>query len=104
MKKNALNTDKRKSIPLKKPVIYFGLVVWNILFIFDILYTGFLGSGAMLAFTLLFIALILILISSDFRKYIFKNGVELNSIKKTIYLMLLISGIFIFVLIILSYK
>ena len=104
MKKNVLNTDKRKSIPLKKPVIIFGLVVWNILFIFDILYTGFLGSGAMLAFTLLFITLILILISSDFRKFIFKDGVELNSIKMTIYFMLLVSGIFILVLTMLSYQ
>jgi len=96
--------NSQKGIAIKKSILILGLIIWNVFFIYDIIQTGFLSSGSMLAVTLLFIALILILISSDFRKVIFKEGVELSDVKKSIYIMLLLSGSFILIMTVLSYQ
>lgn len=83
--------------PLKKQVLIGAIIIWNLLFGFDVyrLFSGqsegqVLGIGAVLALSLLIFACILTLFSSRFRALIFKKDRTLNNNKTTIYFLLLI--------------
>ncbi|HHH52396.1 MAG TPA: hypothetical protein ENK91_01950 [Bacteroidetes bacterium] len=90
--------------PFKPMPLIFGLVAWNIFFLFDIFTSGMLGPGAMLALSMLLISSILLLISSDFRKSVLNEGVELERMKKNLYLSIAVAGIVLLVLIYMSFK
>ncbi len=100
----ANQNNPQPDFPFKPFPLIMGLIAWNILFIFDIFTSGMLGPGAMLALSLLLLSSILLLISSDFRKSILKEGVELERIKKSLYLTSAIAGTILAVLIYMSFK
>lgn len=93
--------DKQSSggFPLKIPAVVIAVVLWNILFLSDIMKffnsgkVGFpLGNGAMIAVGLLFSTSILTLISEGFSKLILKEGRTIEDIRSSLYLLILISG------------
>lgn len=85
--------------PIKKSFAIGAIVVWNLLFLTDIVLfilgkrEGFLiGNGVLIAIGLLFLTALISLISSDFRRLILKEGRELNDIKKLAIFAMIISG------------
>jgi hypothetical protein len=90
--------------PFKPIPLIMGLIAWNILFIFDFFTSGMLGAGAMMALSLLILSSILLLVSSDFRKSVLKEGIELKRIKSSLYIAIAISGIILLVLIYFSFS
>lgn len=87
--------------PLKKSVVVFFIVAWNLLFLSDII-PFFLkgetegspiGIGMNLAVGLIFVSSILSIISEKFRKIILKENRNFDDIKKFAYFIALISGI-----------
>ena len=86
--------------PIKKGFVIGAIVVWNLLFLTDIIpfflgnKEGFpIGNGILTAVGVLFLTALLTLISADFRRLILKEGRELKDIKKFAILALVISGI-----------
>lgn len=87
--------------PLKKSVVIFFIVAWNLLFLSDIIpffvksesESSPIGMGINLAIGLLFISSILAIVSENFRKVILKENRNFDDIKKFAYFITLISGI-----------
>jgi hypothetical protein len=85
--------------PIKKGFAIGAVVVWNLLFLSDII-SFFLGSkegnpignGILAAIGLLFLTALLSLISADFRRLILKDGRDLSDIKKFAIFAMIISG------------
>lgn len=86
--------------PIKKSAAIFYVVLWNALFLSDII-PFFLqdkqerfpiGRSIQLALAIVFVSAVLTLISAKFRSLILKEGRELDDIKKFIYLLLFVSG------------
>jgi predicted secreted protein len=96
-----LKKQSQGGFPIKKSVAIFFIVAWNLLFLSDIIpfmmndksQGSPIGIGMNLAVGLLFISSISALISEKFRKLILKEGRELDDIKKSIYLVMFVSGI-----------
>ncbi|MAP54952.1 MAG: hypothetical protein CL605_08635 [Altibacter sp.] len=85
--------------PIKKSFAVGAVISWNILFLMDILRffyedrEGFpIGNGALTAIGLLFLTALLSLVSTDFRRFILKEGRGLNDIKKIAIFIMIISG------------
>jgi hypothetical protein len=96
-----LKKQNEGSFPMKKAVaIIFG-VVWNLLFLYDIIPFVInpkskdfpLGVGANCALALLLASSILAIVSKHFRKIILKESRDLNDIRKFVYFTALMSGI-----------
>ncbi|AFD05869.1 hypothetical protein [Solitalea canadensis] len=93
--------DQQRSggFPIKMPVVVIAIVLWNILFLSDIVKSftsgkgGFpLSNGALTAVGLLFTTSILTLISEDFSRLILKEGRTIKDIRSSLYLIIFISG------------
>lgn len=86
--------------PLRKSVAIFFIIVWNLLFLSDIIQfflngetEGFpIGIGMNLAIGLIFISSILAIVSEKFRKIILKENRNFDDIKKFAYFITLVSG------------
>lgn len=85
--------------PVKRSVAIVAIVLWNLLFLSDIipfvLKGGegvFIGSGVLIALGLLFFSAVLLLISHDFRRLVLKEGRTLEDIKKFAILLAFVSG------------
>lgn len=94
-----IEKQTKGGFPVKKEFAIGTIVVWNLLFLTDIIpfflgnRKGFLiGNGILTAFGLLFLTALFSLISSDFRRLILKDGRELNDIKKFAIFAMIISG------------
>lgn len=96
-----LKKQNEGSFPMKKAVaIIFGLV-WNLLFLYDIIPFVLnpkskvfpLGAGANCALGLLLASSILTIVSKHFRKIILKESRDLNDIRKFVYFTALLSGV-----------
>ncbi|MFD1604850.1 hypothetical protein ACFSJW_06005 [Flavobacterium artemisiae] len=95
-----INRQNQGGFPIKKPVAIFYVVIWNALFLSDIIpfflqekQEGFpIGNGIKLALAIVFVSAILTLVSAKFRSLILKERRELDDIKKFVYLLLFISG------------
>lgn len=96
-----IKRQEQSDFPIKKPVSIIFVVLWNILFLSDLL-PFFLqnkkegiqiGNGVKMAIGLLLATSILTLISDGFRKVILKEGRDFNGIKKFVYFIILLSGI-----------
>ncbi|MNE47077.1 hypothetical protein D3C80_1414550 [compost metagenome] len=81
------------------PAVVIAVVLWNILFLSDIVKSftsdkgGFLlGNGAMIAVGLLFLTCIITLVSDDFSRLILKEGRTIKDIRSFLYLIIFISG------------
>ena len=87
--------------PIKKSVAVLFIIVWNALFLSDLIpfFTGHtnrhapFANGINLALGLVFACSLLIILSEKFRKLVLKDGRDFSDIKKSIYFILLISGI-----------
>jgi len=87
--------------PIKKPITILFVIVWNALFLSDLIpfYTGHttkrtpFGNGINVALGLFFACSLLIVVSEKFRKLILKEGTEFSDIKKSMYFIFFISGI-----------
>ncbi|WP_295675031.1 hypothetical protein [uncultured Mucilaginibacter sp.] len=83
-----VTAQARGSIPVKKSAAIVIVLIWNVLFLYDIIrflngeHNGFpLGIGAQLALAFVFLICLLLLISAPVRTLILKPGMELNGIK-----------------------
>ncbi|BAU54416.1 hypothetical protein [Mucilaginibacter gotjawali] len=88
------------SFPVKKSAAIAVLLIWNILFLYDIIrfFNGEhkrfpLGIGAQLALAFVFLISLLLLISVPVRNLILKPGMEINGIKSFLFLLMLITVI-----------
>jgi hypothetical protein len=96
-----LKKQNEGSFPMKKAVAIIYGVVWNLLFLYDIIPFVLnpeskvfpLGVGANCALALLLASSILAIVSKYFRKIILKESRDLNDIRKFVYFITLISGI-----------
>ncbi len=91
--------QKQGGFPIKRPIAIGFFVVWNILFIIDIsnfaakgLGSMPLGKGSIIGLSFVFLACLLMLISDNFRKFILKEGRELNEISQALYFIMFITG------------
>jgi len=92
--------QKQGGFPLKPFVKVLFPIIWNVLFLYDLI-PFFLGkdegspfgAGICTALGLLFFTALLTLVSEDFRKLILKEGKTLDDVKKSAIFILLISGI-----------
>jgi len=98
--RNIVQQQKQGGFPLKPFVKVLFPIIWNILFLYDLI--PFIlgknegnpfGLGICSALGLLFITALLTLISEGFRKLILKEGKTLDDVKKSAIFILLISGI-----------
>lgn len=94
-----IEQQAKGGLPIKKGFAIGAIIVWNLLFLTDIVpfflgkREGFpIGNGVSIAIGLLFLTALLSLISSDFRRLILKEGRELNDIKKFAIFAMIISG------------
>ncbi|WP_343614421.1 hypothetical protein [Flavobacterium sp.] len=95
-----LERQNQGGFPIKKPVVVIFVVLWNLLFLSDIIPfflqdkpEGFpIGIGMNIAIGLAFLSSILLLISEKFRSLILKEGREFDDIKKFAYLLAFVSG------------
>ncbi len=94
--------QEQGSFPIKRLVAILFVMLWNLLFLSDkILFflktkkidTSF-GLGTQLALGMFLLTATVVLISKEFRTVILKEGRKLNDIKKFLYLIILITGIF----------
>lgn len=95
--------QKRGGFPIKKSIAVGAVVVWNLLFMIDLipLFQGKseglpIGNGVLTALGILFSSALLSLVSSDFRRLILKDGRTLEDIKKFSIFIMLISGFMLF--------
>ncbi|MEP0262825.1 hypothetical protein [Dokdonia sp.] len=96
--------EKKKffSIPFKNSYAIGGFIVWNGLFLYDIIplfLNGFAESasstnGRLIAFILLFFSSLMMIFSPSMRTVILKENQEWNPLKRTAYIILFISLIF----------
>lgn len=94
-----LEKQAKGGFPIKTEFAIGAIVVWNLLFLTDIIpffldnKEGFpIGNGVLAAIGLLFLTALLSLISADFRRLILKEGRALNDIKKFAIFVMIISG------------
>lgn len=95
-----LQRQNQGGFPIKKPVVIFFVVVWNLLFLSAIIPVflhpegkGFqFGIGINVALGLVFITSVLMVISKGFSKLILKEGRDFNDIKKFIYFLIILTG------------
>lgn len=96
-----LKKQNEGGFPIKKSVVIFFIVVWNLLFLSDIL-PFFLkgktegspiGIGMNLAVGLIFTSSILAIVSEKFRKIILKQNRNFDDIKKFAYFIAFVTGI-----------
>ena len=94
-----IKKQRKSGFPIKKGFAIGAIVVWNLLFLTDIVpfflggREGFpIGNGVLAAIGLLFLTALLSLISADFRRLILKEGRELSDIKKFAIFAMIISG------------
>lgn len=96
-----MKMQNQGGFPIKKPVVIFFVVAWNLLFLSDII-PFFLkgnvegspiGIGMTLAVGLIFASSILALLSEKFRAIILKEDTSFDNIKKFFYFIALITGI-----------
>jgi len=97
-----LELQKQGEFPFKESFAILFVFVWNMFFVFDLPFIKdrFLegkdkipfGDGIITANTLLFITALLSLISPGFRRLILKEGRSLDSIRKFIVFVIIISG------------
>lgn len=94
-----IEQQAKGGFPIKKGFAIGAIIVWNLLFLTDIVpfflrkREGFpIGNGVSIAIGLFFLTALLSLISSDFRRLILKEGRELNDIKKFAIFAMIISG------------
>ncbi|MGB6034935.1 MAG: hypothetical protein WBG42_01620 [Cryomorphaceae bacterium] len=101
--------DRQKSggFPVKIGFAVFFIVLWNVLFLIDLLpfffgqSEGFpIGKYSISALAILFLSSILSLVSNGFRAMILKEGRNLNDIKSFAIFSALISGVLVFNMII----
>lgn len=101
---NDLEILKRQSeggFPIKKSVAIFFVIVWNLLFLSDIIVFFLngkteglpIGFGMDLAVGLIFISSVLAIVSENFRKKILKENRKFDDIKKFAYFTAFITGI-----------
>ena len=96
-----LKKQNEGGFPIKKSVAIFFVIVWNLLFLYDILpflikgktQSSPIGNGMNLAIGLIFISSILAIVSEKFRKIILKENRNFDDIKKFVYFITLVSGI-----------
>jgi hypothetical protein len=92
-------SNLKNSIPIKIPILLVAIVVWNLLFLSDRLElfkvnsNSFIGFGTVLALGLFFLFSILILISKRIQNFVLKPEKSFNDIKRSLYLILFITGI-----------
>ncbi|MGH2666386.1 hypothetical protein [Flavobacterium sp.] len=96
-----LKKQNEGGFPLKKSVGLFFMIVWNLLFLSDIL-PFFLqgktegspiGIGMNLAIGIIFVSAVLAIVSEKFRRLILKENRNFDDIKKFVYFITFISGI-----------
>lgn len=104
-----IEKQSKGGFPIKKSFAIGAIVVWNLLFLYDIIpfFMGKkgdspIGIGVFAAISLLFISTLLSLISAGFRRLILKEGRELSDIKRFAFLLLIISGFMLFQLVVFS--
>ncbi len=95
-----LKRQNEGGFPIKKSVAIFFIVVWNLLFLSDILpffYKGEeglpIGIGMNSAVGLAFLSSILVIVSEPFRKIILKENRNFEDIKKFAYFIAFITGV-----------
>ena len=96
-----IEKQNQEGSPLKKPVVIFFIVAWNLLFLSDII--PFLlkdkiegspiGTGIIVAVGLIFVSSILAIVYEKFRKVILKENKNFDDIKKFAYFVAFTSGI-----------
>jgi hypothetical protein len=94
-----IEKQAKGGFPIKKGFAIGSIVVWNLLFLTDIIpfFLGYregfpIGNGVLTAVGLLFLTALFSLISADFRRLILKQGRELNDIKKFAIFAMITSG------------
>ncbi len=94
-----IEKQAKGGFPIKKGFAIGAIVVWNLLFLTDIIpfflgkKEGFaIGNGVLGAIGLLFLTALLSLISADFRRLVLKEGRDLTDIKKFAIFTLIVSG------------
>lgn len=95
-----VSRQNQGGLPIKKSVVIFFVVVWNLLFLSAIIpiflnpeAKGFhFGIGINVALGLVFITSVLMVVSKDFAKLILKEGRNFEDIKKFIYFLILLTG------------
>ena len=98
--------QERGNSPFKRNVVFIAVVLWNILCMIDWIPFWLnekkegipLGVGSKLAIGSLMVASILTLTSEQFRKLVLKEDRELSDVKKVLYFLIAISGMFLLTL------
>ena len=96
-----IEKQNQEESPLKKSVVIFFIVAWNLLFLSDIIpfflkgetESSPIGIGMNLAIGLIFVSSILAIVSEKFRKVILKENKNFDDIKKFAYFVAFTSGI-----------
>ena len=96
-----IEKQNQEGFPLKKSVVIFFIVAWNLLFLSDIIPFLFkdrtegmpIGTGIIVAVGLIFVSSILAIVAEKFRKIILKQNKNFDDIKKFAYFVAFISGI-----------
>lgn len=94
--------QKQSGFPFKKPFAIGAIILWNLLFVFDLFrfyqnkHSDFLfGAGIRTAFGLALTTVLSILFLEPFRKWVLKEGRELDdSLKLSLYFVAVILGFF----------
>lgn len=95
-----IKRQNQGGFPIKKSVAVFYVVLWNLLFLSDVIpfflqdkKEGFpVGNGIKLALAIVFLSAVLALVSAKFRSLILKEGREFDDIKKFLFLLIFICG------------
>ena len=94
-----IEKQSQGGFPIKKGFAIGAIIVWNLLFLIDIIpfFQGKtdglpMGNGTLAALGLLFLTTLLSLTSANFRQLILKEGRELKDIKALAIFILIISG------------
>jgi len=96
-----IRRQEQGGFPIKKPVAIIFVVLWNILFLSDIIpfflhlnnERNLIGNGVRMAIGLLLITSLLTLISGGFRKMILKEGVYLDDIYRFVMFIIFVSSL-----------
>jgi len=94
-----IQQQKAGGFPFKTPIAIVAVVLWNLLFLFDFMYSlashkgGIpLGVGAIIALATLIIFSILLLISKEFCTLVLKEGKSIVDINRILYFLIFLSG------------
>lgn len=93
--RNIIEKQAKGGFPFKKGFVLGAIVVWNLLFLSDIVsffMSEKVGNGILTAIGFLFLTALFSLISSNFRQLILKEETEWNNIKKFVIFVMIISG------------